>query len=338
MFCSMESVTVGVGNVESGLQFFRDRLGLRVVNDTRASVGLVAAWRRPVHESVRLVDLASAASIVSPSTGGKKKKVVPASSKSLPPGRVRLAVYEDVRLSPASRDALGDKTIPSTSGPWGLEFTGSADGPVSSSLVQGPDGLLVLAPASFGEQGPSPSQATRNPPAVGSVSTSATRSAPSSASATGKHAALAAARSASLSALWISTSHFAASTRFYTEALGLQSVNDPTLAAHLTNTKVSECVAFSSKEFPQFKLVLASFDTPTLEQQIATSMAVGQLGFNLISMRCDDLDELQKRIEALGIEPVTEPAHVGMPFGYPGRVMIVAGPNGELFEFDEITV
>jgi len=332
MFCSIESVTVGVGNLESGLQFFRDRLGMRVVNDTRASVGLVAAWRRPVHESVRLVDLASAASMVaalSPS-GAKRPKPVPASAKSLPPGRVRLAVYEDWVLTAASRDVLGDKTIPPTSGPWAIELARAGESAADKlNATHGPDGLLVLMTGAV--EGLNVATTPEAQSAAGS--------APPSSSSPGVNAK-ADQVAASLSSIWISTSNLTASTRFYTEALGLQSFNDSKLATRLSNGSVNaaQCVAFGSKDNTSPKIVIASVGAPSTEQQAGTSMAVGQLGFNLITMRCDDLDELQKRIEALGIKPITEPAHVGMPFGYPSRVMIVPGPNGELFEFDEIVV
>jgi catechol 2,3-dioxygenase-like lactoylglutathione lyase family enzyme len=137
----------------------------------------------------------------------------------------------------------------------------------------------------------------------------------------------------SLAAVWISSNNLTASARFYTEALGLSALKDP---QRVPNAKDTLVFGYGDPTHP--KIVLSNFASPTAEQQIATSMAVGQLGFNLITARCDDLDELLKRLEALGIKPITEPAHVGMPFGYPSRVMIVAGPNGELFEFDEIVV
>ena len=306
MFCSIESVTVGVGNLESSLQFFRDRLGMRVVNDTRASVGLVAAWRRPVHESVRLVDLASAAAIVAPNAGGKKSKPVPASAKTLPAGRVRLAVYEDYALTAASRASSGNKTTAPASGPWAIELASGGEAASGKLMaLSGPDDLLVLA-----AEGAEPlnANATSN-----------------------QHAT-------QLASVCVSSSNLTAATRFYTEALGLQSFNDPQILARLPANSASQAVAFGSKDNAHPKIVVTSFDPPQSAQQLPTSMAVGQLGFNLINIRCDDLDELQKRIHALGIKPITEPAHVGMPFGYPGRVMIVVGPDGELFEFDEIVV
>jgi catechol 2,3-dioxygenase-like lactoylglutathione lyase family enzyme len=217
-----------------------------------------------------------------------------------------LAVYEDYALTAANRASLGNKTTPPTSGPWAIELSSGGEA-TSSKLValSGPDGLLVLATegAESHTTGATPNQ-----------------------------------RATQLASICVSSSNLTASTRFYTEALGLQSFDDPRLAARLPANSASQAVAFGSKDNANPQIVVTSFDPPQSAQQLPTSMAVGQLGFNLINMRCDDLDELQKRIDALGIKPITEPAHVGMPFGYPGRVMIVAGPNGELFEFDEIVV
>lgn len=58
MVTGLESVTVGVVDVDSALASFRDVAGLRRESDANASVSLLAAWRYPVHADVRLVELA----------------------------------------------------------------------------------------------------------------------------------------------------------------------------------------------------------------------------------------------------------------------------------------
>jgi catechol 2,3-dioxygenase-like lactoylglutathione lyase family enzyme len=319
MFCSIESVTVGVSNLESSLKFFRDRLGMSVVNDTRASVGLVAAWRRPVHESVRLVDLASAGALVSPAAGGKRAKEVPASAKTLPPGRIRLAVYED--LAPAALrsgggTAVDPARVPST-GPWALEFFGAGPG---GALDRGAKTGAAQASSPNDSSGMkasnrAPSDVEQSPDGL-CVFTSPTAPATNDLSLTQL-------------ALRVASTNLTASTRFYTEALGLQSVVVDESASSGKRT------IFGSPASPQLKIIVA--DPSAARTTTPTAMSVGQLGFNLITLRCEDLDELRKRIEALGMKAITEPTHVGLPFGYPSRVMIVAGPNGELFELDEIT-
>lgn len=81
MVGGIESVTVGVRDLEAAVAEFRDRLRAPVLRDTCASVGLLAAWQRPVHESVRLVELGRAGE---------------------PHGRVRLASFEAPVSEPAA--------------------------------------------------------------------------------------------------------------------------------------------------------------------------------------------------------------------------------------------
>lgn len=58
MVTGLESVTIGVVDVDSALASFRGVAGLRRESDANASVSLLAAWRYPVHADVRLVELA----------------------------------------------------------------------------------------------------------------------------------------------------------------------------------------------------------------------------------------------------------------------------------------
>jgi catechol 2,3-dioxygenase-like lactoylglutathione lyase family enzyme len=278
MFCSFESVTVGVSSLESSVNFCRDRLGLRVIYDTRASVGLLSAWRRPVHDSVRLVEMGSAS--------GKH-------------ARIRLACYEDSRLAPGTVSSQRDLNPP-VNGPWAVEFR-SATKPGTAaanrlSVLPGPDALPFLAPASAPE-----------------ASTSALE----------------------FNAVWIGSADVRTSAPFYEQVLGFKSDGGAQQVPSPLN--VTQLFTYRAPKSQGSQFVIAHFSDTDVGSRRSTSMAVGQIGFNLFSFRCEDLDELAKRVDAIGVEPVTRPTHVGLPFGYPGRVMIVPGPNGELFEFDEIT-
>jgi hypothetical protein len=137
------------------------------------------------------------------------------------------------------------------------------------------------------------------------------------------------------SALWIGSADVRTSTPFYEQVLGFKSEGDAQQAPSPLN--VTQLSPYRAPKKPGSQLVVAHFADSNAGSRRNTSMAVGQTGFNLLTFRCEDLDELAKRVDAIGVEPVTRPTHVGLPFGYPGRVMIVPGPNGELFEFDEIT-
>src|SRR5688572_3993009 len=123
MISTIESVTLGITRLEPALHLFRDQLGLKVVQDTRASVGLLSAWKLPVHESVRLLDLANGTSSA---------------------GRIRLAFYEDGTRDHGGQEAHTTPTAPLTVGPKAVDFRHSG------SLIKGAsaDGLPVWLPTS----------------------------------------------------------------------------------------------------------------------------------------------------------------------------------------------
>jgi catechol 2,3-dioxygenase-like lactoylglutathione lyase family enzyme len=119
MITAIESVTVAVSDLASSARLLEEQLGLIVVGDARASVGHLSAWRHPVHESVRLVEL-----------GGEGLAV----------GRVRLARVEDAareRNGPVERRLLpGPKLLDFRAGP-------AAEAP---TILQGLDGVPLLCP------------------------------------------------------------------------------------------------------------------------------------------------------------------------------------------------
>jgi hypothetical protein len=194
----IECVTAGVSDLAGALAFCRGRLRLEVVSDARASVGLLGAWKRPVHETLRLVELA-----------------LPGHAP-----RLRLAEYET--------PVTGSEAI------LGLrEFV-----PPRASVVLAADDLDAAA-------------------------------------------------------------------RFHTEALGW-----PSVAAG------------------GVELVEGKHD--------AGLLAPEHLGFTHLTCSCDDLDEVLTRIEAMSLEPLTRPTHVGLPGGRPGRVMLVRAPGSALYELYEI--
>ena len=194
----IESVTAGVSDMAAAVAFCRDQLRLEVVSDGRASVGLLGAWKRPVHETLRLVELA-----------------LPGHAP-----RLRLAEYE-MPLT-ASKGILGLR-----------EFVR----PRASVLLAADD--------------------------------------------------------------------LDAAARFHTQALGWPSI-----------------------EAGGVELVEG--------KHAAAVLAPGHLGFTHLTCACDDLDEVLTRIEALSLEPLTRPTHVGLPGGRPGRVMLVRAPGNALYELYEI--
>jgi catechol 2,3-dioxygenase-like lactoylglutathione lyase family enzyme len=269
----IESVTVAVSELERCRRLFEEQLGLSTVSDGRASVGLLSAWRYPVHESVRLIEMAH---------GGQVH------------GRVRLALYED---APQHAPEL-------PGGPRALDFRASA--PVgAATLIEAASGLpLIIA---------EPSQRGRGP--VGSV--------------------------------WVLSADGALARRFYAEALGYR------ISAETELTVGDGGACFESLGFGRGTrlrltrlgagntgrggvLLLGLTDQAPDPEVPARPSRLGTLGINLMTCRCEDLDELIERLKPLGIEPVAAPSHVGLPDGRLARVMVASGPSGEAFEFVEI--
>jgi catechol 2,3-dioxygenase-like lactoylglutathione lyase family enzyme len=215
----IESATAGVRDMAAAVAFCRERLGLEVVSDARASVGLLGGWKRPVHETLRLVELAQ-------------------------PGRaprLRLAEYETPSTRADTRSSLRAFVLPVT----------------RDESVQGPDGLTIAL------------------------------------------------RRSSRSCVVVAAPDLDAATRFHTVVLG-----------------------WTSLEAAGVELVEGTSDDAVL--------APGHLGLTHLTCACDDLDDVLTRIEAMSLEPVTRPTHVGLPGGRPGRVMLVRAPGGTLYELYEI--
>jgi catechol 2,3-dioxygenase-like lactoylglutathione lyase family enzyme len=278
----IESVTVAVSELERCRRLFEEQLGLTTVSDGRASVGLLSAWRYPVHESVRLIEMAH---------GGQVH------------GRVRLALYEDAPHPRSTAD--GPQHAPRLpGGPRALDFRASA--PVgAATLIEAASGLpLIIA---------EPSQRGRGP--VGSV--------------------------------WVLSADSALARRFYAEALGYR------ISAETELTVGDGGACFESLGFGRGTrlrltrlgagntgrggvLLLGLTDQVPDPEVPARPSRLGTLGINLMTCRCEDLDELIERLKPLGIEPVAAPSHVGLPDGRLARVMVAFGPSGEAFEFVEI--
>jgi hypothetical protein len=194
----IESVTAGVRDLAAAVAFCRDGLRLEVVSDARASVGLLGAWKRPVHETLRLVELA-------------RPDHAP---------RLRLAEYE--------------------------------------TPVTGPTAILGLR-----------------------------------------------AFDASRASVVLTAEDLDAAAHFHTEALG-----------------------WSSLAAGGVELVARKHDDALL--------APAHLAFTHLTCSCDDLDEVLTRVEAMSLEPLTRPTHVGLPGGRPGRVMLIRAPGCVLYELYEI--
>jgi len=127
MVSAIESIMLTLDDLGSGVRFFHEELGLPIVSDSHASVGLLAAWRHPVHESVRLIELG-------PSGTGAAS--------------IRLAHFEDaakaVRLVASDTPAA----VPAaTDGPRLLDARPAAPTLVLGHARVAPDALPWIGPA-----------------------------------------------------------------------------------------------------------------------------------------------------------------------------------------------
>jgi catechol 2,3-dioxygenase-like lactoylglutathione lyase family enzyme len=321
MISAIESVTVGVRNIDAALGVFRDRMGYRIDVDVRASVNLLAAWKLPVHEDVRLVTL---------------------SADGHPAGRIRLAQFPDTG-GIATRIDHGPAALdrPTDAGPKALDiYTGkpitaavaalaAAGCPARSSaerfeigeydteevIVTGPDGVPLLLMVGHAHQ----ADARRFEPAAGRFSEVATVS--------------------------IVTADLDASRRFYEEALGY--VHERTDIELRGENRDAACRLFGVPEGtrihfamyrerrqPSGKVVLVHFYDRTTGP-LSHPMRPGQLGLTLFTCRCSSLEALSGRFGRAGGQVESVIQHVAVDQGQPCRVMLVRGPSGELFEFVE---
>ncbi|MBS1201051.1 MAG: hypothetical protein H6R27_1729 [Proteobacteria bacterium] len=321
MISAIESVTVGVRDIDAALAVFRDRMQYTVELDVRASVSLLSVWRLPVHEDVRLVTL---------------------SADGHGAGRIRLARYPDAG-STATRLDQGPDAVdrPTDAGPKALDiYTGApiaeavqllaaagcpargrperfqiGSNDTEEVIVTGPDGVPLLLMVGHGHV----AGTRRFAPAAGRFSEVATLS--------------------------VVTADLDASRRFYEEALGY--VHESTDVELRGEHRDAACRLFGVPEGtrvhvalyrerrqPSGKVVLVHFYDRTTGP-LAHPMRPGQLGISLISCRCANLDTLSGRFGRAGGQVESVIQHAAVDQGTPCRVMLVRGPNGELFEFTE---
>ena len=272
----IESVTVAVSDLERHRQLLQERFGLTTVSDGHASVGLLSAWRYPVHESVRLMELAHDAQ---------------------PHGRVRLSLFEDAQPGTSAAQTPTDEPFPNA-GPRALDFRADVTD-WETRCIQSIDFPLLI--------------------------TNKTQ------------------RRGALSLIWVLSADIELAERFYIEALGYRLEQ----ATDMSVGKDSPC--FEDLGFGRgTNLHLARLRSGTAtsggvlligspeRRWSAGTSPLGARGVNLLTCRCDDLDDLIGLLSPFEIQPVAAPSHVGLPDGRPARVMVARGPSNETFEFIEI--
>ncbi|HTT00663.1 MAG TPA: hypothetical protein VMG11_01130 [Steroidobacteraceae bacterium] len=295
MIQAITSVTLAVSDLDSSLRLFRDRLGLAVVIDAHASVGLLAAWRYPVHESVRLVELAAPDGVL---------------------GRIRLAVFEDAEGIPQAPTRLGGGASHGAAAQvaGAIALISRVDGEDAFILCE-PDGLPQLV-ASTTKNGPVAVPGTAPHDAGAPCHSVWVLAGPSAIAERFYGEALGFSAAGSRPSL---PEHVDSAIR---SILEVPSAGPLQATAYHTGGERRDAIV----------LVRSSTDP---DPPPARPRRVGEPGINLVSCECANLDELTKRLSALALEPLALPTHVALPDGRPGKVMVVRGPSEELFEFIE---
>jgi len=295
MIKAITSVTLAVSDLDSSLRLFRERLGLAVVIDGHASVGLLAAWGYPVHESVRLVELAAADAML---------------------GHIRLAAFEDAEAIPQAPvpRAGGASHGPAAqvAGAVAIAFRGS--GRENAFILSELEGLPELLVAG-GMRDRSIASHRRAPPSAPTTFDSVWVLAGPSPLANRFY----------VEALGFSAAALPASLPAYLES-ALRSILEIPPGSSLQAT------TYRTPGGRRGDVVLIRSSAPC---GAFRPRRVGEPGINLVSFECDSLDELSKCLGALALEPLAPPSHVALPDGRPGKVMVVRGPSAELFEFIE---
>lgn len=321
MISAIESFTIGVRSIDAALGVFRDRMGYRVDLDVRASVNLLAAWKLPVHEDVRLVTLSADGHPAGrirlaqfPDTGGVGTRLdhgPAAVDRATDAGPKALDIYTGKPIA-AAVDVLAAAGCPPRSAAERFEI---GENDTEEVILTGPDGVPLLVMVGHAHQ----AEARRFEPAAGRFSEVATVS--------------------------IVTADLDASRRFYEEALGY--VHERTdielrgehrdAACRLFGVPEGTRVHFAmyrERRQPSGKVVLVHFYDRTTGP-LANPMRPGQLGLALFTCRCSSLDALSGRFGRAGGQVESVIQHVAVDHGQPCRVMLVRGPSGELFEFVE---
>jgi catechol 2,3-dioxygenase-like lactoylglutathione lyase family enzyme len=321
MISAIESVTVGVQDLDQALALFRDRMGYAVEFDVRASVSLLALWKLPVHADLRLVTLSADGHAFgrirlaqfpdADGTATRRDHGPGACDRPTDTGPKALDIYTGAPISDAV-ELLAAAGCPARGGPERFQI-GSND--TEEVIVTGPDDLPLLLMVGHGHL---PGN-RRYAPSAGRFSEVATLS--------------------------VITADLDASRRFYEEALGY--VHESTDVELRGEHRDAACRLFGVAEGtrvhfalyrerrqPSGKVVLVHFHDRTTGP-LAHAMRPGRLGISLLSCRCADLDALSTRLGRAGGQVESVIQHAAVDEGRPCRVMLVRGPNGELFEFTE---
>ena len=312
---AMRLATVGVSNLGEALTLFRDSMELVVEDEGYLSTTLLNAWGLPQGTSAEFVEL---------------------SCKGYRVGRLRLVHYSPAATQVVRSDhGFGGADLGTDVGPKALDFYVAdpigpsvkrienlgykfrsapvkhqiGDSVSEECLFSGPDGLPVLL--MVGHSHPPHSLRPGSPDGPFSE----------------------------IPTISVVAGDLDATRRFYGDGLGLKAVTDDEtpdeyrdMVDDLTGVPHGTRIHFLmyvEPGQPSGKILLVHFFDQT-GKRLEGRMMPGRLGFSLLSHDCDDLEALKDRLASAGARIVVDPTWVDEY-----RLMLVEGPNCELFEFTQ---
>jgi catechol 2,3-dioxygenase-like lactoylglutathione lyase family enzyme len=312
---AMRLATVGVSDMDEALRLFRDTMELVVEDEGQLPAALLAAWGLDDSITARYAEL---------------------SCKGYPVGRLRLVQYQPGATIPVRSDhGFGGDDLGTDVGPKALDFYVAdpigpsvekieklgykfrsppvkhqiGDSISEECLFSGPDGLPVLLMVGHSHQ----STSLRDGSPDGPFSEIPTIS--------------------------VVAGDLDATRQFYEGALGMVAVTDDETPEEYRNlvddltgvphgTRIYFLVYVDEGEASGKILLVHFFDQTS--KRLEGRMRPGRLGFSLLTHDCDDLDALHSAVTDAGATVLRSPTAVG-----DSRIMLVEGPNCELFEFVE---
>jgi len=321
MISGIECVTLGVSDLDSALALFGQVCGLRVESDTRASVSLLSLWGLPPYLDLRLVEL---------------------SRDGYAFGRVRLAEFPQPDAPTTRRDYGPDAPDrPTDAGPKALDLYVPPTLEAAVGILKSHGCVLRAGPISFSVRDTATEEALLTGPGDTPLLVMVGHRHPARA----QRALPAAGQTSEIATVSVVLEDLEATRRFYVDGLGLSAddIDDELtgderrrvcdLFGVAPETRVS-LVLFRDPAQPSGKILGIHFHESTTGS-LEIPMRPGNLGVNLFSTRCANLEPLRERLQHAGLAGHLPIMHVALGDGMPARVMMIRGPNGELFEFIE---
>ena len=321
MISGIECVTLGVPDLAPALALFGHVCGLRVESDTRASVSLLSLWGLPPYLDLRLIEL---------------------SCDGYAFGRIRLAEFPSDGAPTTRRDHGPIATDrPTDVGPKALDFYVPPPLQAAVEVLKAHGCLLRAGPTRFAVRDSVSEEALMTGPGDTPLLLMVGHRHPARA----QRAVPPPGRTSEIATVSVVLANLEATRRFYVEGLGLRAddIDDELTGEERLRvcqlfgvpdeTRVS-LILFREPAQPSGKILGIHFHERTTAN-LATPMRPGNCGINLFSTRCDQLEPLRERLQRAGLAGHLPIVHVALGDGMPARVMMIRGPNGELFEFIE---